>query len=230
MLVRRWSKHAFTFLDSQLINGSWITWICSARKQWGGLIHLSISRKWGKLLQSEKSNFQPSKMQLAYIITSLQKRHPLHAAGGTAWLAGPGSPHAELPWREETNYLFSESSLSFTWETHFYFPHLRIHRKHLSSSYFLIWVMNFYFLRFSETPVFTVSRMSINALHISRQFSFQLPIKERNLCIVYPALWDSRSPALLIPPFQIPENVFRLVLHLGDSAVSSLCSSAGREC
>ena len=90
--VRRWSKHAFTSSDSQLINGSWITCICSARKQWDGLIHWSVSCKWGKLLQSEKSNFQPSKMRLTYIITSLQKRHPLHAAGDTAWLAGPGSP------------------------------------------------------------------------------------------------------------------------------------------
>lgn len=90
--------------------------------------------------------------------------------------------------------------------------------------------MNFYFLRFLETPIFTVHGMSINTLHISSQFSFRLPVKKRNLCILYPAFWDSCSPALLIPSFQIPENVFHVVLHLGDSAVSSLCSSAGGEC
>ena len=92
MSLRRWSKHAFTSSDSQLINGSWITSICSARKQWDGLSHSSVSCKWGKLLQSEKSNFQPSKMRLPYTITPLQKRRPLEAAGGAAWLAGPGSP------------------------------------------------------------------------------------------------------------------------------------------
>lgn len=133
-----WACIPFTSSDSQLINGSYVICICSTRKRWNGLIHLKVSCKWGKLLQSEKSNFQPSKMRLAYIKTSLQKLHPLRAAGGTAWWAGPGAPHAGAPPREETNYLFSGSSLSFTRESHLYLPHL--HRKHLSSLCFLIWV------------------------------------------------------------------------------------------
>lgn len=89
---------------------------------------------------------------------------------GHGFIFRAGSPHAELPGREETNYLFVASSLAFTWETHFCFPHLQIHRKHLSSSYFLIWVMNFYFLAFAETPIFAVSRLSINTAHFQTSF------------------------------------------------------------
>lgn len=103
----------------------------------------------------------------------VQMQHPSHAAGH-GLISRAGSPHAELPWREETNYLLSASSLSFTWETLFYFPHLHIHRKHLSSSHFLIWVMNFYFLAFQRL-LFLLLAGCPSTLHISRQFFFQLP-------------------------------------------------------
>lgn len=109
---------------------------------------------------------------------------PVPAVGGAAAERGR-ILHAELPGMQGTNHLFSASSLALTWETHFCFPHLRFLRKHLSSSYFLIWVMNFYFLMFLEPPILIVSRMSINTLRIPSQFSFQL-VKERNLCLVYP--------------------------------------------
>lgn len=122
---------------------------------------------------------------------------PTTHSGGMAWLAGQDPPRAGLPWREETNYLFSASSLSFTWETHFYFPHLYIRRKHLSGSYFFIWVMNFYFLAFSETPVFTVSRLSINtALFQTIFLSASRKGKKKSLyCLSW--LLDSHSPGLV---------------------------------
>lgn len=224
----------FTSSDSQLINGSSLICICSAGKRCNGLIHLKVSCKWGKLLQSKKSNFQPSKMRLTYIKTSLQKLHPLRAAGGTARGAGPGSPHAGAPPREETNYLFFGSSLSFPRESHLYLPHLRIHRKHLSSLCFLIWVYflghEFLFPNIFGDFYFYYQQQVFDTMHLSRQFSFKLPVKDRNLSIASPASRDSHSLALLIPSFQIPGNIFLLVPHLGNSAVSSLFSPAGMVC
>lgn len=82
--------------------------------------------------------------------------------------------------------------------------------------------MNFYFLRFLKAPGFTISSKSIGTVHLSRQFSIKLLIKEGNLSIVHPASWDSRSPALLTLSFLPPGTV-----PLGHPAVSSLLSSGG---
>lgn len=92
--MRRWSKHAFTSSVSQLINGSWITCICSARKQWDRLIH--ISYKWGKSLQSEKSNCQPSEVHLASITTCSQKR-PRSSSGRCSWWAAADERRHDPP-------------------------------------------------------------------------------------------------------------------------------------
>lgn len=173
-----------------------VTWVCPAGKQGDGLIPLSVSCKWGKVLQSEGSNFQ---LFQPHSITQelLCRCSAHHTQRGHGLISRAGSPRAGPPWREETNYLFSASSLSFTWETHFYFPHLYIRRKHLSGSYFFIWVMNFYFLAFSETPVFTVSRLSINtALFQTIFLSASRKGKKKSLyCLSW--LLDSHSPGLV---------------------------------
>lgn len=222
----QWGEaNTVTSSDSQLMDDSSMTWVCSAGKQGVDWSPWASPVNEGSCCSLRKAIFS---FALPDTRAPVQMQHPSHAAGH-GLISRAGSPHAELPWREETNYLLSASSLSFTWETLFYFPHLHIHRKHLSSSHFLIWVMNFYFLAFQRL-LFLLLAGCPSTLHISRQFFFHLPERGKKISL-YCLSWllDLHSPALLIPSFQIPENVFRLVLHLEDSVVSSLCSWAGRE-
>lgn len=179
--VRQTQLHPHT----QLMSDSSKTWVCSARKQGDALIPLSVSCEWGKLLQSEGSNFQLCWVPLTHTRATLQMQHPSHTTW--AWLDYRGrippcwaalESRNKLPVLCIVIILSLRNPLLLPSSPHPQEAPVRLILLNLGHEFLFPSIFKLLFLLLAGCP---------STLHICRQFSFWLPEREKkNLCIVYP--------------------------------------------